>query len=64
MGAFDLSTGQKFYQELEVRKLFMEVNCEVREHMMAMHPMGRLGKPQEILWLCSEGARDLLPDIP
>lgn len=46
--------------ETEMFQRFAGDNREVREHMMAMHPMGRLGKPQEIasavLWLCSEGA--------
>jgi hypothetical protein len=36
MGAFDLSTGQKFHQELEVCKLFMEVKDDISQEVKSM----------------------------
>lgn len=46
--------------ETEMFERFVKDNEQVRDQAMAMHPIGRSGKPEEIanavVWLCSDGA--------
>ena len=46
--------------ETDMFERFVKDNPEAREQMMAMHPIGRAGKSEEIasavVWLCSDGA--------
>ncbi len=46
--------------ETDLLERVFKDNPQVREQVMAMHPIGRAGKPEEIasavVWLCSDGA--------
>lgn len=46
--------------ETDMFERFVEDSPQLRQQMMAMHPIGRTGKPEEIasavVWLCSDGA--------
>lgn len=46
--------------ETDMLERFSKDNQQVRQYLMAMHPIGRSGKPEEIanavVWLCSDGA--------
>lgn len=46
--------------ETDLLERVFKDNQQVREQLMAMHPIGRAGKPEEIasavVWLCSDGA--------
>jgi len=46
--------------ETDMFERFVKDNPQAREQMMAMHPLGRAGKSEEIasavVWLCSDGA--------
>lgn len=46
--------------DTEMFERFAGDRQDIREHIMAMHPMGRIAQPEEIaravVWLCSDGA--------
>jgi NAD(P)-dependent dehydrogenase (short-subunit alcohol dehydrogenase family) len=52
-------------EETDMHKSSVAANQEFKQYALAMHPVGRFGKPGEVasavLWLCSDGAT-FVPD--